>query len=85
MNNQYTLAQRLVRAAIQLYQRTLSPDHGYGRALAPRAGCRFYPSCSQYTYEAVGQFGVWRGVTRGMGRLARCHPWSAGGFDPVTR
>jgi len=60
---------------IRLYQRTIS------KALPP--ACRFYPTCSQYTYEAVEKYGVFKGGWMGLRRLARCGPWTAGGFDPV--
>ncbi|MGO9805088.1 MAG: membrane protein insertion efficiency factor YidD [Steroidobacteraceae bacterium] len=66
---------RLITAAIRAYQLTLSP------LLGPR--CRFYPSCSQYTLEAVLRFGVLKGGWLGVRRLARCHPWHEGGFDPL--
>ncbi|HPM42420.1 MAG TPA: membrane protein insertion efficiency factor YidD [Candidatus Omnitrophota bacterium] len=45
--------------------------------------CRFYPSCSQYTIDAVGKYGVIRGLLKGMFRLLRCHPLSKGGYDPA--
>jgi uncharacterized protein len=67
----------LLRALIRAYQLTLSP------LLGPR--CRFYPSCSQYALEAVGQYGARRGSWLALRRLARCHPWHAGGYDPVPR
>jgi hypothetical protein len=60
---------------IRAYQLTLSP------LLGPR--CRFYPSCSQYALEAVRAHGSLRGCTLALRRLLRCHPWHAGGYDPV--
>lgn len=60
---------------IRLYQWTVSP------ILGPR--CRFYPSCSQYALEALMRFGVLEGGWLALRRLARCHPWHPGGFDPV--
>jgi uncharacterized protein len=60
---------------IRLYQWTVSP------LLGPR--CRFYPSCSHYALEALLRFGVLEGGWLAVKRLARCHPWHPGGFDPV--
>ena len=65
----------IAMALIRLYQNTLS------RALP--STCRFYPSCSQYTYEAVSRYGFWRGGWLGIKRIARCHPFNPGGYDPV--
>lgn len=47
--------------------------------------CRFHPSCSQYAIEAVQRFGIRRGLWLAVRRLLRCHPWNAGGVDPVPR
>lgn len=69
------LPRHLVALLIRGYQWTLSP-------LLP-ASCRFHPSCSQYTLEAVRKYGVLRGGWLGIRRLARCHPFHPGGFDPV--
>jgi hypothetical protein len=74
---------KFVLAIIKFYQRTLSPDHGFGRIFNRTAGCRFHPSCSQYMYEAVERYGVARGLIRGVWRILRCNPWSRGGYDPV--
>jgi uncharacterized protein len=60
---------------IRAYQLCLSP------LLGPR--CRFYPSCSQYALEAVRAHGSLRGSWLSLRRLSRCHPWHAGGYDPV--
>lgn len=62
-------------ALIRLYQETVA------RALPPV--CRFYPSCSHYTYEAIAKYGLFRGGWLGAKRLARCHPFNPGGYDPV--
>jgi putative membrane protein insertion efficiency factor len=47
------------------------------------SACRFHPTCSEYMREAVERYGVLRGVSMGVRRLLRCHPFHAGGFDPV--
>jgi putative membrane protein insertion efficiency factor len=60
---------------IRLYQLTLS------RVLPPT--CRFYPSCSQYSREAIARHGAWRGGWLAVKRIARCHPFNPGGYDPV--
>ena len=64
----------LIRA-LQVYKFVVSP-------LLPSA-CRFYPTCSDYMHEAVERHGAWKGIWMGMRRLARCHPFHAGGYDPV--
>ena len=62
-------------ALLWIYQRLVSP------ALPP--ACRYYPSCSQYAAEAVRRHGPLVGSWLALRRLLRCHPWAAGGPDPV--
>jgi putative membrane protein insertion efficiency factor len=62
-------------ALIQSYRRFISP------MLPP--SCRFTPSCSLYTLQAVEKYGLLRGGLMGARRLLRCHPFSEGGYDPV--
>jgi putative membrane protein insertion efficiency factor len=59
---------------IRLYQRVSATG-------VPR--CRFQPTCSHYTYEAIEEHGTLRGLLLGVRRLLRCHPFHAGGYDPV--
>lgn len=58
---------------------------GYQVVVSPFLGqrCRFYPSCSEYTRQALLVHGPARGLWLGVRRVTRCHPWHLGGFDPV--
>lgn len=58
---------------------------GYRAVISPLYGpvCKYYPSCSAYALESVTVHGAWRGSGLAVRRLAHCHPWSAGGYDPV--
>jgi putative membrane protein insertion efficiency factor len=64
-----------VLSVIWLYQKTLSP-------LLPTS-CRYYPSCSHYSQEAVAKYGVLKGIWLGVKRLGRCRPLGGQGYDPV--
>jgi putative membrane protein insertion efficiency factor len=60
---------------VRLYQRWISP-------MLP-ASCRYQPTCSQYTLEAIRKYGLIRGSWMGAKRIGRCHPFHPGGYDPV--
>jgi uncharacterized protein len=59
--------------------------HVYRAVISPLYGpvCRYYPSCSAYALQAIRTHGVFKGVALGSWRIARCHPWAAGGVDDV--
>jgi putative membrane protein insertion efficiency factor len=60
---------------VRLYRLVLSPWIG--------RSCRYLPTCSEYTEEAIGRYGLWVGTWIGLSRLQRCGPFGASGFDPV--
>jgi len=66
---------KLLILIIRAYQYLLSPFVGQH--------CRFHPTCSEYAITAVNRFGVLRGGWLAIRRISRCHPWQAGGVDPV--
>ncbi len=66
---------KIVISLIKFYQKFISP-------LFPPT-CRFHPTCSQYTVEAVERFGVIKGLYLGLRRILRCNPLNPGGYDPV--
>jgi putative membrane protein insertion efficiency factor len=70
---------------LRIYRATLSPDHGLLRAFFPHGVCRFHPTCSIYSEEAIWKFGVLKGIGLTISRLSRCHPWHPGGEDPVPK
>ena len=67
----------ILRALIRAYRYFVSPMFG--------PSCRFYPTCSEYADEAIGLHGALRGSMLAAKRIACCHPWHAGGTDPVPR
>ena len=64
-----------------VYQRTLSPDHGWFKFKHPAGYCRFQPSCSAYAVDAINKYGALKGLLKTIWRLLRCNPFSKGGYD----
>jgi uncharacterized protein len=74
---------KLLLTLIIFYQKTLSPDTGIFSIKHPNGFCRFYPHCSEYSYQAINKYGVIRGILLTIKRLIRCHPFNKGGYDPI--
>lgn len=70
-----TALQRFLIGIVWVYRRAISPLFG--------PTCRFEPTCSRYALEAIARFGPGRGSWLALRRIARCHPWHPGGYDPV--
>ena len=68
---------KLILTLIKLYKRYLSPAN-YGIDT-----CKYEPSCSQYAYEAIQKYGIFKGGIKSIKRILRCNPFSKGGYDPV--
>jgi putative membrane protein insertion efficiency factor len=66
---------KIILLLIRFYQKYISIFLG--------KNCRFYPTCSAYTYEAIEKFGVIKGIYLGVKRILKCHPFHPGGYDPV--
>ena len=71
---EHTHMRKIASALIQLYQwfSQYTPSH-----------CRFYPTCSEYTRQAILKYGLFKGGWLGIKRICRCHPGNEGGYDPV--
>jgi putative membrane protein insertion efficiency factor len=75
----------LLLKLIRFYQHTKPFHHNLLKQLFMADDvCRFSPHCSDYTYEVIEKYGAAKGSWLGFKRIIRCHPWSKGGFDPVT-
>ncbi len=66
---------KIFLALIRFYQKHISPSLG--------SHCRFMPTCSQYSYESIAKYGAFKGIFLSIKRIMKCHPFHAGGYDPV--
>lgn len=76
---------QILISIIKVYQRTLSPDHGWFKAKWPHGYCRYHPTCSQYAAEALAKNGAIKGSWQAIKRIVRCNPLAAPGVDPVPK
>ncbi len=71
---------KVILKFIELYKKFISPIfHNFG------FDCKYYPTCSEYTKQAIEEYGVIKGCIKGMGRIIRCNPFSKGGYDPLKK
>lgn len=76
--------QKISTSTIRFYQKVLSFETGVGKMLVVTdKTCRYSPSCSEYTKQAIEKYGILKGGYLGAKRILSCHPWSIGGWDPV--
>ena len=70
------MLKKIILITIDFYRNTLLP--------LKIQTCRFYPSCSGYTREAIEKHGVFKGIFKGVKRILKCHPFNPGGYDPIN-
>lgn len=75
---------RIILKLIKIYQKSEIFRGTLAKQLfLNESACRFTPTCSDYTYQAVEKYGAGKGILFGLKRIIRCHPWNKGGYDPV--
>jgi len=77
----FKLPRQPVLWLIRLYQKTISPDHGFFKHWFSPGYCRFYPTCSEYSYQKIKKEGLIIGLPKSLWRILRCNPWGKGGID----
>ena len=85
MNNIKKTPKNLAVFLIEVYQKTFSPDQGVMKSEEKTHSptCVFYPSCSEFSKEAIQKYGVLKGSLKSFRRIIRCHPWQKNNIDPV--
>jgi hypothetical protein len=76
---------KIILKLIKLYQKTsFFHNEVFKTLFLTDQVCKFEPTCSRYTYQAIDKYGVLKGSFLGFRRIIRCHPFSKGGYDPVS-
>ncbi|MCA9381674.1 membrane protein insertion efficiency factor YidD [Candidatus Dojkabacteria bacterium] len=83
MKKIFQIPKKIALLLIRFYQKFLSPDQSFWGKHTGVKVCIYYPTCSQYTYEAIDRFGIIKGSWLGFNRILRCNPTNKGGYDPV--
>lgn len=83
LNFIYNIPRKLAVFSIRVYQKTISFDHGVLKIFYPQGFCRFSPSCSEYSAQAIKKYGIIKGGLMASWRILRCNPWNKGGYDPL--
>ncbi|MBU1037135.1 membrane protein insertion efficiency factor YidD [Patescibacteria group bacterium] len=77
------MLKKAILKLILIYQKTLSPDTGWLAIKHPHGFCRYYPTCSSYSYQAIKRHGLVKGFLKSLIRILKCNPFSKGGYDPL--
>ena len=77
MNKISLMCKRMVLFLLSIFMLLVRP------LLGPKGVCRFTPTCSQYAKEAINKYGVFKGGWLALVRISKCHPFHAGGYDPL--
>jgi len=84
-NNKLSLQQYVFIKVLNIYQSTISPDHGFLKRMGIKntQTCVFYPTCSEYTKQAIKKYSVSKGLYKGVKRIWRCRPNETNNIDPL--
>lgn len=82
-NSLLDMPKKFLLILIRIYQKLFSFDHSFWARPEKIRACIYYPSCSEYTYQAIERFGIIKGVFLGTKRILSCNPFSKGGIDEV--
>lgn len=82
-NSFINLPKQSIVALIGLYQASLSPDHGWFKASFPHGYCKYYPSCSEYSKQAITKFGLIKGFYLSLLRILKCNPLTTPRVDLI--